>query len=59
MSCSFVRKLAATLANQPTAAHLVIVIKDIQIVASLITSALLFVSVNFSYGIIQLRTAVS
>jgi len=39
MSCSFGRKFAATLANQPTTAHLVIIIKVIQIVAILIGSA--------------------
>lgn len=47
MSCYFSpRKFAATLANQPTVALLVMVVKDTQIVASSIVPALLFASVN-------------
>jgi len=57
MSCNFVRKFAATLANQPTISHLVKVITDIQIFASLIVSVVCFCKV-FHYGIIQLRTDV-
>ncbi|XP_066355187.1 protein PELOTA 1-like [Miscanthus floridulus] len=51
------RKFAATLANQPTISHLVKVITDIQIFASLIVSVVCFCKV-FHYGIIQLRTDV-